>query len=408
MLVELKRTTRVTALVALRGYLQQNLFRFHVQRIADHCEARNVLLGYRALRGIEQVQPAIELEHWVEGDAQQSVLILGGDCKLRRDNRASALRRVDLHKPGLLDKEHAPIGSNVQFHRLSRASVEDDLAKAAVFCRAAVALFHPSRVLDAAKQVSHEKRLDVAHSGMTHSGVPCPATVVFLTPGNRMVVAHSAIGVRVFVHRRQHVDFAPGVCYVVIPLVEPFPTPGQKGGRWMSSIGYRDGRNLNAWMTLEGSAHKFGEPGPVILRVGCRVDADEASSGLNVSLERSLLSIVKNIESSIEKHDCLELREACIAENGGVLGGDDLETIFRSEPFQCGDSRGDGGVAVSSRLGEHQHLYAVLERQARTLRQCLRKTRRGIAIRASMKPGHKLRSITKEANQHSKGNQKDF
>lgn len=190
---------------------------------------------------------------------------------------------------------------------------------------------------------------------MTAPGVEGAAAPVLLAPGDRMVAAHRAAGVRGLVEGGQDVHPFPGIGAVVVPLVRTLPGSRKSRGRRVSGVLDVDRRGLDRGMRLEVGAHETAVEGPVVLGVGGRVDARVTTSPLDVPLERALLGVVEDVTGGREEHHGVVPREVACGEGARVLGGVDRETALGPQLPYGRDPFGNRVVSEARCLREHQH-----------------------------------------------------
>ena len=110
---------------------------------------------------------------------------------------------------------------------------------------------------------------------MGHHGVPAAAAVNHLTPRDRMIGAHLAAGISCLVERRQDVNGTAWVAAEIVPFVGALPYLRQAFRRGMTKVVDADGRALDLRVAREIGADELAVPGPLILRIGRRVYANE-------------------------------------------------------------------------------------------------------------------------------------
>src|SRR6202040_3002931 len=115
----------------------------------------------------------------------------------------------------------------------------------------------------------------IAFARMAHRGVPAAAAVDLMTPRDRVVDAHLAAGIGRFIERRQNVYGTARVALKVVPFISALPSHGETLRRGMTQVLDADGGGLDLWVTGEIGADEPPTPGPLVLGVACRVDADE-------------------------------------------------------------------------------------------------------------------------------------
>ena len=74
-------------------------------------------------------------------------------------------------------------------------------------------------------------------------------------------------------------------------------------------FGDADRRALDVRVTREPRAEEPAVPGPAVLRVRGRMNADEAAAGTDEALEGSLLGAGQDVAGRGEEHDGLVARE---------------------------------------------------------------------------------------------------
>src|SRR4051812_7225068 len=86
--------------------------------------------------------------------------------------------------------------------------------------------------------------------------------------------------------------------------------------------------SLDLRMAGEIGADQLAVPGPVVLGIARRMDADEPTTGPDIPLERRLLLRVENISGRAQENDGLISRECAIGEGSRILGGVDRKSVF--------------------------------------------------------------------------------
>src|SRR5262249_50088555 len=81
----------------------------------------------------------------------------------------------------------------------------------------------------------------------------------------------------------------------------------------------------------------------------------EATTGLDVMLQRALLPIIEEIACSVEENDCLVLGEILVGECSGVLAGINSELIVSAELLHGGDSIRNRVVTKTGCFGKDEH-----------------------------------------------------
>ena len=143
-----QRTGGMTTFHALRGNAQQDPFGSHVQGVAHHREAGNVLFGICAGRRIEEIDPVIRAETAVECDSQEAVLNLLLNVEVACDGDAGSCWVVDFDIAAALDVKHAAIGRNGQLQWVGGTAIQDDFLEVRVNGRARVSRFYARGELD--------------------------------------------------------------------------------------------------------------------------------------------------------------------------------------------------------------------------------------------------------------------
>ena len=77
---------------------------------------------------------------------------------------------------------------------------------------------------------------------------------------------------------------------------------------------------LNIRMAAEISAHQATVPGPIVLSITRRMEADVTIARADEPLEGGLLLVVEHFACGAQKDDCFELREVGVIEGRGVFG----------------------------------------------------------------------------------------
>src|SRR6266436_282206 len=118
---------------------------------------------------------------------------------------------------------------------------------------------------------------------MAHRGVPAAAAVDLLTPGDRVVDAHLAAGIGRFIERCQNVYGAARVAAKVVPFVDAHPNRRESLRRGVTQVLDADGGALDLWVAGEIGADEPAIPGPLVLGVARRVDADKPAAGADIA-----------------------------------------------------------------------------------------------------------------------------
>src|SRR2546421_9343150 len=143
-----------------------------------------------------------------------------------------------------------------------------------------------------------EQGFAVALRGVTHSGIPGTPTIVFMIPGNGMVIPHHASPVSLLINRHEDVHVVTGVGSEVIPLIGPYPESWQHHSGWMCAISDVDSRlhHLGVSMhTIKVGANQLPIPGPVVFGIAGRVHASVSTTMVDVPLKGRLLICVQDL-----------------------------------------------------------------------------------------------------------------
>src|SRR5271156_5908141 len=133
---------------------------------------------------------------------------------------------------------------------------------------------HP-RCFRPALEMKPEQRLGIAFGGVAHRGVSAAAGIARLRPGDRVVGAHLPAGIGRLIERCQDVDCSAGVAAEIVPFVGALPDCRQAFCRRVARILDADRLALDLGMAREIGADELAVPGPLILRIGRRVYANE-------------------------------------------------------------------------------------------------------------------------------------
>ena len=117
----------MTTFCALCRNSEQDLFRGHIESVAEHGEAGNMLFRDRARGGIKQIQPIVREETVVECDAEQAVLDLSLNVDVAGHDDRRGLWFPDLYVPAAFDVEDSAIGGDAQLERISGTAIQDHL-----------------------------------------------------------------------------------------------------------------------------------------------------------------------------------------------------------------------------------------------------------------------------------------
>src|SRR5690242_10092713 len=111
-----------------------------------------------------------------------------------------------------------------------------------------------------------------------------------------------------------------------------------------------DRRVLDLGVAREPCADEPAVPRPAVLRVACRMNADEAAAGTDVSFEGRLLVRVQNVSGRAEEYDGLVPGQNRIAQPRSILGTLHRKAVFGSERLDRSDPLRDRIVAKGGRL----------------------------------------------------------
>ncbi len=330
-----------------------------VERVAGDGEPGQLVAGGAGVRRVVEVEPAVRGEGRVERDAEQAVLVAGEDRDRARGDGGLGAGLDDLHPPVPLHVEHPAVGRDVELHRVLGVAVQRHLLEPAGQRRAAVRGERARRGPDAAEQVGAELRVREGLVGVPAAGVPGPAAVVRLAPGDRVVVAHRAAARRVrgLVEAGQHVRGGrAGWCGSCTTRRAGSSAPAAPAVDGCAGSSTFTAACLVGRVRVEVGADEVAVPGPVVLGVGRRVHARVAAAGADVALERGLLRGVEHVAGGGQPHDGLVLREVGVGEGVRVLGRGDGEIVGGAELLDRRDAGRDRVVPEPGRLGEDQHV----------------------------------------------------
>src|SRR6266404_585147 len=203
--------------------------------------------------------------------------------------------------------------------------------------------------------MKQEQPLGIAFARMAHRGVPAAAAVDLLTPGDRVVDTHLAAGIGRFIERCQNVYGTARVGAKVVPFVGSHPNRREPLSGGVTEVLDMDGGALDLWVASEIGADEPAIPGPLVLGVACRVDADEAAAGADIAFESGFLVCVEDGPGGTEEYDDLVSSELRIGETRGILRAIHGEGVFGAERLDGGDPVGDRVVTKSTRLREDEH-----------------------------------------------------
>src|SRR6478609_193913 len=167
---------------------------------------------------------------------------------------------------------------------------------------------------DRADELANEQWIRKAFAGVAECGVECATTVVLLTPGDRVIAIHAgaARGVAALVEREQDVHLRPWIALEGVPLVRAVPRIRQPGRRRAGSVFHDHVGGLNRWVLAKIGPDEPAVPGPVVLRVRRRVNADEAFARADEALEGRLLGVVEHVARRTQENHRVVSREALV------------------------------------------------------------------------------------------------
>ena len=314
---------------------------------------------------VGQVDPARPRVVGVDGQADQALLVVAEHVDPADRRRPPSSPVVHLDGAAAFGEEDAVVIEQVQFHRLGEVFVEHDLREAllvrphagpVVVERRAVA----EGVPQAARDVRQEQRLGVALRRMSQRRIEGPPPVDVVVPGDRTRLGRGVlIGALIarLVDVQQDVQVG-GEVPEVVPLVGARPGVGQHRGRRMGRVAdeERAGAHVRvARMAHEVAADEAAVPGPVVLRVGRRVDADKPAARLDVAHEGDLLRVVQHVARGVEEDDGPVGGQRVVVEHGRVLRRPHLKALRLPHAPHRLHARLDRRVAPPQRLAEHQH-----------------------------------------------------
>src|SRR6266478_3884242 len=167
--------------------------------------------------------------------------------------------------------------------------------------------------------MKQEQPLGIAFARMAHRSVPAAAAFDLLTPGDRVVDAHLAAGIGRFIECCQNVYGTAGVAAKVVPFVGALPNRGDALRRGVTPVLDADGRALDLWVAGEVGADEPAIPGPLVLGVARRVDADKPAAGADIAFEDGFLVCVEDVPGGAEEYDDLVSSELRDGETRGIL-----------------------------------------------------------------------------------------
>src|SRR5690606_3427136 len=199
------------------------------------------------------------------------------------------------------------------------------------------------------KMLQH-KRFRKRLRPMPQQGIKGPSSIEFMAPGNRMVfVAVVVVAGLVDGDQDLHL-FRRRVFAVIVPLV--FKPEGVRKplGRGVGVVYHGEFPFHRGWMAFEISAREPPGPGPVVCRIGSRVDAHKTFSRPDEAFESSLLLVVEHIARGVQKHNGLVWGQALIGKKARVFGGGNDKALFAAKLFKGFNSRRYGVMPESGCL----------------------------------------------------------
>src|SRR5882757_5602772 len=137
-------------------------------------------------------------------------------------------------------------------------------------------------------------RVGIGFFEVAHLGIPRPPFSLPMAPGNR-VILRVFRAVKRFIERSENLDLSARVYPPIVPFVGSDPKSREIDGSGITAIlNIHQNMLPSRWVGLEVSPNEFGVPGPVVLGVGCGMDAHPALSAFDKSLHRLLLVVVEN------------------------------------------------------------------------------------------------------------------
>src|SRR6516162_11854407 len=88
---------------------------------------------------------------------------------------------------------------------------------------------------------------------------------------------------------------------------------------------------LDRGMACEKGADEMPVPGPSILGVARRMNADKTAARADISLKGGLLRVIEDVAGRAQKHDDLVSRELRVDKTRRILGAVDEETVLRAQ-----------------------------------------------------------------------------
>jgi len=119
-------------------------------------------------------------------------------------------------------------------------------------------------------------------------------------------------------------------------------------------------------MLAKISADQPAVPGPIILGVRRRMDADEALAPADEALERGLLRVVQHVARRTQEDHCIVSGQPRVAEAPRIFGRCQRPASLRRKPTQCLDAGRDRFVPVLYRAREHQQRHAIASCRSRS------------------------------------------
>ena len=168
---------------------------------------------------------------------------------------------------------------------------------------------------------------------MAHRGVEYPPAVIFIGPGHRVKFSHTVFGiVGSFIRRDQ--DFYIRIeIFEGINLVGPNPLFRKVIGCGMLTVDDVQLQGLLMRVVEKLRSNKLGIPRPFVLCIGSAVDADDAISSLDKTLDHGFLLVIKNRPGGTHHdHDIIAL-QVFVSDIAFVLGSVNIKYLVPGEFF---------------------------------------------------------------------------